>query len=292
MSAIESKLKEFNDEKNTLQHRKAMVEQVQKILPRAKPGIDLSRAHSDIQRDHDRPGSAPRHIRTPVHTPAQMRKAVEKGPKASEKKVQASQKKHDQISKTHDKLGEQLEIFNRIPASPQKKTVKNELESLLERYTHRKTLDRNGYNDLVQNIDQLMPNIGLQLVRPKNINLTSEDHLKLDRILQEMKPQIKKEQLVSILKVLQVSDMINKDYQTLQSLLKRKDKAARDKRGRGIQLAEARSLHRHAEGFHAGKGKLLKLLKPSKKRPKKRAKKKAPKKELEQVRERIGPFRL
>ena len=82
--------------------------------------------------------------------------------------------------------------------------MKKSLEDLLERYSQREILDRRSYNDLVKNIDQLMPNIGLQLVQPKKIKLTSHDHIELDRILQEMKHEIKKEQLVNILKVLQI----------------------------------------------------------------------------------------
>jgi len=291
-TAMRRELEELVRNNQELQDRKPGVIEALKELQTAQSGIDLSRAHSALQRQHTVPGSAPRHLQTPepTHTTDELRKAAMKGPAHTQKKVETLSK---QLLESRRKLkGHRQNLVKHETIESPREGTKETIEDLLERYTNRRILDSSGYYGLVQNIHNLIPGYQLRNVREKQLKLNEDDRATLAAILQDMKSRgLKKSQLISILEVLQVpvATKLRKTYQTLVSV---HDGALSKFRDIDDKVKKAQSLHRHAEGFQVGKGKLLKLLKPSRKKPKKRAKKKAPKKELQQVRERIGPFRL
>ena len=275
-----------------LQHRKPNIVKALKRLQKARPGLDLSGTYSDIQREHDIPGSAPRHLKTPKSKPsaAQMRKVAQAGTAASAKKVESARRKLLLSTQKHDRARGTLLNFEKIKHSPQKENSRNNLEGLLERLSHRHELQRTDFNGLIGNIGRLLPNLRLDQYPSKKIELTEDDRSKLERIWGEMRNELRKSQLLKILQILQIPTELHSQY---SDLVKGHDQAASTKRAHSRALEDARSMHRHAEGFHSGKGTVLKLLKASKpkkaRKPRKRAKKKEAPKEFAEP---IGPFRL
>jgi hypothetical protein len=121
------------------------------------------------------------------------------------------------------------------------------------------------------------------------VELTDTKRRQMNNILDRMKKKITSSQRVDLLRLLDVNtpktqylDRIRAEFRQAKSALNTSQ----------YKLDEALSLHKHAEGFHSGKGMVLKLLKPSKpkKARKRRAKKKASNKKPKP--EPIGPFRL
>ena len=294
ITAFQREIEALGKDNKDLQHRKPNVLKALKALQRAKPGLDLSGTYSDIQREHDRPGSAPRHLKTPEPklSAARLRKVAQAGTAASGKKVDSLRRKLLLSTQKHDRARGTLLNFEKIKDSPQKENSRNNLEGLLERLSHRYELQRTDFDGLIGNISRLLPNLRLEKTRSRKIELDNDDRYNLEQILGQMRTELKKSQLIKILQILQISTP--KLHSQYRDLVKGHDQAASTKRSHSRALEDALRMHKHAEGFHSGKGMILKLLKPSKpKKARKPRKKKAKKQEVQkELAEPIGPFRF
>jgi hypothetical protein len=292
ISGFRRTLTEIQKNHKTIQNRKKNIQDALKKIKTATPGMDLSRVHSAHQRRHENPpSSAPRRLETPqpTHSARQLRGAARSGPAATSKKVDALQKKKNQSLAKFEQSQNENKAFETIPDSPVKQTTRHAIEGLLEIYLNKQTLDREGYHALIAHIARLQPTLALKGIEARSVELTDTKRRQMNNILDRMKKKITSSQLVDLLRLLDVNtpktqylDRIRAEFRQAKSALNNSQ----------YKLDEALSLHKHAEGFHSGKGMVLKLLKPSKpkKARKRRAKKKASNKKPKP--EPIGPFRL
>jgi len=157
-------------------------------------------------------------------------------------------------------------------------------------------IDRGGFGGLIHNISRLLPQLRLGNITGESVRLTEDDRAKFDNLLQLMRTQLQKSQLLDILEILHVNrGQMGIEFDQLKS---QDTQEFRKKQTIKQKLREAESLHKQASGFQPGKGMLLKLLKPSKKKRAKKAQSKPrqssrePKKKEVLKHEPVGPFEL
>ena len=299
VNKLRGSLTEYIRKNKDLEHRKPFVIKRLKQLQTAKPGTDFSDTHSSFQREHDI-SPAPRDkawfdTPKPMFTKTQLRKAAQSGPRATSKKVNDLQKQLTASETKHRTTRRKLEELNRVPETPQKDRSKIDLESLLEKYTHKHMIDSAAFGGIIHNIGKLLPHLRLTGVESRNFKLTDDDRDKLGDILQEMKNEIKTSQLFKILKILQVSTRHGNQFDQLKG---QDTQELRNKQAIRQKHRDAKALHEQASGFQPGKGMLLKLLKASKKKraPKAQSKPRQSSREPKQKEvlkhEPVGPFEL